>query len=241
MKSLILASGFGTRLYPLTATKAKALLEYKGKAIISHIVDKVPENIDILVNTNKKFEADFRQWQGTIGRAVTLCVEPVFTEEQAFGAIGSLDYWIRTKKIDDDLLVIAGDNYFEFDIRRFIAAYNGKNTLVAVYDIGDKTEAKRFGVVQLDGKRITKFVEKPAQPKSSLIAIACYIIPPRIFPLLFRYCDQDKRDNLGNFISYLVETDEVYAYTFSDTWFDVGSLEVYQSLQQTTSEMSENI
>jgi len=238
MKALILASGFGTRLYPLTLTKAKALLEYKGKALISHIVGKIPQDVDILVNINKKFEADFRRWQGTIGRKVTLCVEPIFTEEQAFGAVGSLDYWIRAKNISDDLLVIASDNYFEFDLRRFIAAYNGENALTAVYDVGDRNKASQYGVVQLDGHRITELVEKPAQPKSSLIAIACYIFPTRIFPLLFQCFARGKRDNLGNFISHLVETDEVYAYTFSETWFDVGSIDVYESLQQADTEKS---
>jgi glucose-1-phosphate thymidylyltransferase len=231
MKSLILASGFGTRLYPLTTTKAKGLLEYKGKVLLSHIVGKIPQDIDILVNTNKKFEADFRHWQDAVGRAVTLCVERVFTEEQAFGAVGSLDYWIRAKNITDDLLVIASDNYFELDLRQFIDAYNGKNTLVAVYDIDDKGKASRYGVVQLDEHRITELVEKPAQPKSSLIATACYIFPPRIFSLLFQFCGKGKKDNLGNFIAYLIETDEVHAYTFSELWLDVGSADVYQSLQ----------
>jgi glucose-1-phosphate thymidylyltransferase len=231
MKSLILASGFGTRLYPLTTTKAKALLEYKGKALISHIVDKVPRDIDILVNTNKKFEAGFHRWQATLDRAVTLCVEPVLTEEQAFGAVGSLEYWIRAKNITDDLLVIASDNYFEFDLSRFIAAYNGENTLAAVYDIGDRSKASQYGVVQLDGHRIAELAEKPAQPKSSLIAIACYIFPPRIFPLLYQFCARDKKDHLGNFIAHLIETDEVHAYAFSELWLDIGSIEVYQSLQ----------
>ena len=231
MKSLILASGFGTRLYPLTITKAKALLEYKGKALISHVVDKIPQDIDILVNINKKFEADFRRWQDTIGRAVTLCVEPVFTEEQAFGAVGSLDNWIRAENITDDLLVVASDNYFELDLSKFIAAYNGRNTLVAVYDIGDKSKASQYGVVQLDGCKIAGFEEKPAQPKSSLIAVACYILPPRIFPLLFQCSARGKGDNLGDFIAYLIEKDEVHAYIFSELWFDVGSIEVYESLQ----------
>jgi glucose-1-phosphate thymidylyltransferase len=231
MKSLILASGFGTRLYPLTTTKAKGLLEYKGKALLSHIVDKIPQDIEILVNTNKKFEADFHSWQDAIARAVTLCVESVFTEEQAFGAVGSLGYWIRAKNITDDLLVIASDNYFELDLRQFIAAYNGKNTLVAVYDIDDKSKASRYGVVQLDGHRITELAEKPAQPKSSLIATACYIFPPRIFPLLSQFCARGKKDNLGTFIAYLIETDEVHAYIFSELWFDIGSVDVYQSLQ----------
>ncbi|MBM4446243.1 MAG: nucleotidyltransferase family protein [Chloroflexi bacterium] len=232
MKSLILASGFGTRLYPLTVIKAKGLLDYKGKALISHVVDKIPQDIDILVNTNKKFEADFRRWQESISRVVTLCVEPVFTEEQAFGAVGSLDYWIRAKNIADDLLVIASDNYFEFDLRQFIAAYNGKDTLVAVYDIGDKNKASQYGVVLLDGHRIAELEEKPAQPASSLVAIACYIFPPRVFSLLSQFYAQGKRDNLGNFIAYLIETDEVHAYTFSELWIDIGSIDVYQSLQQ---------
>ncbi|MCJ7514654.1 MAG: sugar phosphate nucleotidyltransferase, partial [Dehalococcoidia bacterium] len=183
-----------------------------------------------LVNINQKFEADFRLWQSMLDRAVTLCVEPVLTEEQAFGAIGSLDYWIRTKNINDDLLVIASDNYFEFDLRNFIAAYKGKHTLAAVYDIGDKSKAVQFGVVRLEGNRIIELVEKPKKPESSLVAIACYIFPPRIFPLLFQCCTAG-RDNLGNFMSFLVEKDEVHAYTFSDRWFDIGSLEVYKSLQ----------
>ena len=227
MKSLILASGFGTRVYPLTYYKAKGLLEYKGKPIINYIVDKIPQDIDILVNTNKKFEDDFRHWRSTINRKVILCIEPVFTEEQIFGAIGSLDYWIRTKNIMEDLLVIASDNYFGLDLLQFISAYNGKNVLVATYDIGDKTKANQFGVAQVDGRKIIEFEEKPIEPKSSLVATACYILPQRIFPLLSQYCSEGKRDNLGNLIAYLVDIDEVHAYPFSDLWFDIGSIGVF--------------
>lgn len=223
VKSLILASGFGTRLYPLTISKAKGLLEYKGKALITHIAEKIPRDIDILVNTNKKFEADFRSWQDTISRQVTLCVEPVFSEEQKFGAIGSIDYWIKAKNITEDLLVIASDNYFEFDLSRFIAGYNGRNTLVAVYNLDDISKASQFGVIQLEGQRIIAFEEKPAEPKSSLIATACYIIPQRVFPLISQYCAEGKRDNLGSFIAYLMAKDEVCAHAFSELWFDAGS------------------
>ena len=232
MKTLILASGFGTRLYPLSINKAKGLLQYKGKTIISHIVDKIPPDIDILVNTNKKFEADFRRWQNNIDRKITLCIEPVFTEKQTLGAIGSLDYWIRTKNITDDLLVIASDNYFEFDVLQFIATYNGNNTLVCIYDVGDKTKAKQFGVVQLDGLKVIKLEEKPIEPKGTLVATACYIFPHRIFPLLSKYCAKGLRDNLGGFIAYLVDRDEVHAYTFTGPWFDVGSIDVYKSIDK---------
>jgi glucose-1-phosphate thymidylyltransferase len=225
MKCLILASGFGTRLYPLTTYKAKALLGHKGKPLLSHILDRIPRNIDTLVSCNRKFEADFRQWQKSAARQVELCVEDVWTEEQKKGAVGSLEFWVNSKNIAEDLLVIAGDNYFEFSLAEFISAYNGKNVLVAVYDIGDMSKASRFGVVRLDDNRIVEFQEKPAQPHSSLISTGIYIFPPRIFPLLSRYRAKGKGDNLGSFISHLVEKDEVHARIFTETWLDVGSAE----------------
>ena len=56
MKSLVLSSGFGTRLYPLTLTVAKGLLEYRGRPLIDYVIDKLLPDVDILVNVNKKFE-----------------------------------------------------------------------------------------------------------------------------------------------------------------------------------------
>ena len=222
LKSLIMAGGFGVRFYPLAINKAKALLEYKGKPLMTYLINKIPRDIDILVTTNTKFEADFCQWQRTIDRRVELCIEEAWTEEQKKGAVSALNFWIGRKSITGDLLVIAGDNYFEFDMTQFIAAYNGNNTLVAIYDIGDRIKASQFGVVQLDSYRIAEFEEKPANSKSSLIATACYILPPRVFPLLRQYCSEGRRDNLGSFISYLVEIDEVHGYLFSEKWFDIG-------------------
>jgi len=223
MKCLILAGGFGTRLYPLITNKSKALLEYKGKPLLSHLVDKVPRDIEIMVSTNLKFEPDFRRWQQGVDREIDLCVEEIWSDEEKKGAVGSLNFWVTTRNIKEDLLVIASDNYFEFDLSQFIAAYDGNNTLVAVHDIGDQSQASRFGVVRLDGYRLAELKEKPAKPKSSLIATACYILPPRVFPLLRRYCSSGRRDNLGSFISHLVATDQVHGYLFIKPWFDIDS------------------
>ena len=235
MKVLVLASGFGTRLYPLTINKAKALLDYKGKPLLTHIVAKVPEAIDILISTNRKFEADFCRWQKGINRRVEICIEDVWIEKQDKGAVGSLNFWVSRKAIAEDLLVIAGDNYFELDFSLFIASYNGKNTLVAVHDIGDKSKASQFGVARLDGHKIIELQEKPANPESSLIATACYILPPRIFPFLSQYCSEGIRDNLGSFIAYLIDRDEVHAYVFDELWLDVASTSAYNLPRQDSS------
>jgi glucose-1-phosphate thymidylyltransferase len=223
MKCLIMAGGFGTRLYPLIANKSKALLEYKGKPLLSHLADKVPRNIDVMVSTNLRYEADFRRWQQAADREIDLCIEAIWSEKQKKGAVSSLNFWVANKDISEDLLVIAGDNYFEFDLAQFIAAYDGQNTLVAVHDIGDRSRAGQFGVVRLDGSRLSGLEEKPAHPASSLIATACYIFPPRIFPVLGQYCSGGKRDNLGSFIAHLIEVDQVQGYLFTEPWFDIGS------------------
>ena len=102
---------------------------------------------------------------------------------------------------------------------------------MAVYDIGDKSKANHFGVVRLKQHKIVEFQEKPTRAKSSLIATACYICPPQIFPLLSQYCSEGKRDNLGSFIAYLLDKDEVHAYTFTELWFDIGSPPNYRKLE----------
>lgn len=223
MKCLILASGFGTRLYPLTQKTAKGLLPYQGKPVISHIIEKVPDAIDIFVTVNRKFASQYEDWKKGLERYVTLWVEPVDNEEQMLGAVGSLDYWAKGNSIEDDLLVIAGDNYFDSSLEDFISAFNSKDTLIAVYDIGSRDEARQFGVVKLDGTRVVELTEKPQNPQSSLVSTACYIFPSRIIPLLDLYCKNIKRDNLGSFISYLAEEDSVHAYVIDGAWFDIGS------------------
>ena len=222
---MILASGFGTRLYPLTRDTAKALIEYRGKPLLTHIVQKIPHNIDILLVTNRKFEVDFRRWQDNTDRRAKIAIEDVWTEKDKKGALGSLTFGIEQGNINEDLLVLASDDYFEFDLSRFVAAYNGENALVAVHDIGDKDRARQFGVVEVERGRIVKCEEKPMHPKTSLIGIACYILPPRLFPVLSRYHHEHPEiDQLGHFITYLVEYDAVDAYVFTELWLDTADI-----------------
>ncbi len=223
MKCLILASGFATRLYPLTLTRAKPLLVYRGRPLLSHLVDCLPADLDITVTVNRKFEKDFRAWQETAPRKVELLVEEVWNERQSLGAIGSLSNAITRLSIREDILALAGDNYFEFSIPDFIRTCNGVNTLLAVYDIGSKEAAKDLGVLAVEGSKVVEFEEKPARPKSSLVATGCYILPARIFPILEDYCASHRRDNLGDFIRHLVEEDEVHAWSFQEEWLDIGS------------------
>lgn len=229
MLCLILAGGFATRLYPLTINKAKALLEYKGKPVITHIVERIPQNINILVSTNKKFEADFLDWGSTIDRPVEILVEEAVNEGQKKGAVSAIDFWIKSRNITENIIIIAGDNYFEFDLADFIAEFNARDVMIAVYDTGNTERAydtallRQFGLVSLENNRIIRFDEKPLQPKSNIIATGIYVLPQRIYPLLSQYCRECDRDNLGHFAGYLLDKEEVYAYIFSEFWQDIGN------------------
>jgi len=224
MKCLILASGFGTRLRHVTKKTAKGLLPYKGKPVINYILQKIPADMDVYVNANKRFEPQFRQWQKTLARDIHLFIEPVKDEQQNLGAVGSLEYWARENNIDDDVIVVASDNYFEMDMADFIAHFDGRHTLVAIHDVLNKEEACQFGVVKLRDKRVVELVEKPENPRSSLVATACYIFPARMLSILHEYCSRDKKDNLGDFIAYLIRHDEVHACVFEGLWFDIGNV-----------------
>jgi glucose-1-phosphate thymidylyltransferase len=168
---------------------------------------------------------DFRCWRENIDMKIEMDVEDVWTEKQKKGALGSLTFWIEQADINEDLLILASDNYFEFDLSQFIAAHSGRNTLVAVHDIGDRNRAGQFGVVEVEKGRIVKCEEKPKHPKTSLIGIACYIFPPRLFAVLSSFHDQHPElDELGHFITYLVKYDEVDAYIFTEICKDIASI-----------------
>jgi glucose-1-phosphate thymidylyltransferase len=229
MKCLILAGGFATRLYPLTLNRAKALLEYKGAPVITYILNKIPIEIPVLVSTNKKFESDFIEWRKAYNRSIKVCVEEAVNDEQKRGAVGAIDYWIKKEQIAEDLLVIAGDNYFEMDLHKMISSLNGRDAVIAVYDVGDKEKACEFGktcqvgLVHLKGNRIMRLDEKPEKATSSIVSTGIYILPVRLFSSLSRYCSEGKKDNMGSLISYFLNNKEkIYAFVFNEKWMDIG-------------------
>ena len=116
MKAIVLAAGYATRLRPLTDTWAKELLPVGGKPILTSIVESietVAEVDEVHVVTNARKAPAFVEWAQ--GREVTVHDDGTSTNEDRLGAIGDMQFVIERAGIDDDLLVIAGDNLFEFD------------------------------------------------------------------------------------------------------------------------------
>lgn len=231
MKAFVLAGGFATRLWPLTERRAKPLLPVAGKPIISHLVDGIPSAIPVTISTNAAFGQSFASWAKELNRpGLTLVIEQTAKDDHKLGALGALAQWITAEKIDDDILVLTGDNYLGFPLPDFIAAYSGK-PLLAAHDIGDLDRARAFGTVVAPGndrlRSVQAFEEKPAHPKSTLVSAGCVILPRATLPVLIDFARRSP-DNLGGIMEeYLRKNIAVECFVFSQPWIDIGSFASY--------------
>jgi glucose-1-phosphate thymidylyltransferase len=230
MKALILAAGYATRLRPLTDTWAKELLPVGGRPIVDRIVDKLAEVDDldeVHVVTNARKAPAFREWSRD--RDVIVHDDGTTSNDDRLGAIGDMLFVVQQAGIDDDLLVIAGDNLFDFRLADLVSFWRSKGlaSAVAVRDVGSLELASHYGVVELaDDGRMRSFVEKPADPVSSLAATATYVFHREHVRLLGPYLEGEHgSDQPGRFIGWLQRHEPVYGWVFDEAWFDIGNHE----------------
>jgi glucose-1-phosphate thymidylyltransferase len=224
VKALILAAGYATRLSPLTDDMPKQLLPVGGRPIVDWILDRIREAgiDDVHLVTNARFAPLFADWAAQ--QNVTIHDDGTTSNETRLGAIGD----IRFVGLDDDLLVIAGDNLFEFSLAEYVDFWREKGgSAVAVYDVQDRELAKKYGIVAVDeNDRIVEFVEKPDDPPSTLAATAAYLYRRDHVKLVDEYLERGNNpDQPGNLVAWLHEREPVYAYRFSGGWYDIGDRE----------------
>ncbi len=229
MRAFILAGGFATRLWPLTEKRAKPLLPIAGRPLISHLVESLPKDLPITVSTNAAFAEGFRAWAAALERRVELVVERTANDSQKLGALGALAAWVQEERIDDDVLVLTGDNHLGFRMEDFLARFD-TDPLVAAHDIGDLARASAFGTVvldPLDPPRVAAFEEKPKAPKTTLVSAGCAVLPRAALPVLLEYAALHP-DNVGGIFEELLHRGaRVEAFVFTEPWIDIGSFQTY--------------
>ncbi|MDD4319265.1 MAG: NDP-sugar synthase [Candidatus Peribacteraceae bacterium] len=232
MQAFILAGGFATRLWPLTEKRAKPLLPLAGRPLISHLIEKIPEHIPVIVSTNAAFFPGFQEWESTVplNRHVRLLVETSRSDAQKMGALGALAEWITQENVQDDILLLTGDNYLGFSLTHFLSAARQGVPLLASHDIGDRGKASSFGTVLVDPAHptsITGFEEKPKEPKTSLVSTGCSLLPKDVLPLLLAFA-ADHPDNVGGIFEELLRKHiPVDCFAFEQPWLDIGSFSSY--------------
>jgi glucose-1-phosphate thymidylyltransferase len=230
VNGLVLAAGYATRLRPLTDRVPKQLLPVGGRAMLDWIADKLeemPELRELHVVTNARYAPAFADWAETRG-GVTVHDDGTTSNDDRLGAIGDLRFVLgRTPLAADHLLVIAGDNLFDASLADYAAWWGGKGTAsaLAVYDVGDRGLARQYGIVELGpDERVLGFVEKPAEPPSTLAATATYLFHREHVGLVEEYlAEGNPADQPGNFIAWLYRREPVYGYALPGEWHDIGT------------------
>ena len=241
MKAVLLCAGYATRLYPLTKDQPKPLLPLAGKPILDYLFDKL-EGIDsveqIFLITNDRFFPHFRDWAKSRHDPweIRVVSDGTSTNETRLGAIGDLAFVVKKFGVSDDLGVFAGDNLFLFDLKGFMAFAQRCRPCASlgVVNVQQRELASRYGIVQVNHKgQIVEFIEKPKEPPSTLASTGVYWFPKESLNFLDRYIREGHNaDRPGDYISWLVQVDRVFAYRFEGLWYDIGDLESYREAER---------
>ncbi|MDD5583959.1 MAG: nucleotidyltransferase family protein [Candidatus Omnitrophica bacterium] len=228
MRILILAAGYGTRLYPLTLNLPKPLIPINGKPVINFLLDKVrvfPFPVkEIKVVCNDKFYKNFLHWKKQCDIKVKIVNDGSTTPENRLGAIRDIKFAIG--KTLDDWLVLGGDNLFEDTLVDFMRFVHKRKPypVIGVHTLKDKKLASRFGVVIMNKKgRIEKLLEKPADPPTNMVASCIYYFPKESLTLLDAFLNAGHNtDASGKYIAWLAQQEDVFGYILKGDWLDVG-------------------
>ncbi|MFB6176690.1 MAG: sugar phosphate nucleotidyltransferase [Halobaculum sp.] len=233
MQAVVLAGGYATRLWPITRNRPKMFLPVGEETVIDEIFAdlEADDRIDeVYVSTNERFAEEFEDYLADSPfEKPRVSVEDTSDESEKFGVVGALAQLIDREGVDDDMLVIAGDNLISFDVAEFVDFFEDAGTpSLAAYDVGSRERAKSYGLVELDGDEIVNFQEKPDDPNSTLVSIACYAFTEETLPLFDTYLSNDNNpDEPGWFVQWLQDRDAVHAFTFDEAWYDIGTPEAY--------------
>ena len=237
MKCLILAAGYATRLYPLTENFPKPLLEVKGKTILDWLVDDIDASGAIdeyVVISNHKYAHHFAAWAKTKSQKITVVDDGTDTNETRLGAVKDIQYAIDQLGLEDDMLVIAGDNVLDFSLTKFIAYSQKKQTsCVMRYYEADEKKLLKTGVVTVDDRdKVLRMTEKSPAPETH------WCCPP-----FYYYTKQDARlvktgidsgcgtDAPGSYIAWLCTQTTVHAMEMPGKRYDIGNLESYEKVK----------
>ena len=238
MKCLILAAGYATRLYPLTENFPKPLLEVRGKTILDWMIDDIDTlgTVDeYVVISNHKFAHHFEDWAARKMQKITVVDDGTDTNETRLGAVRDIAFAIDRLALDDEMLVIAGDNLLDFSLTEFIKYAKDKQTsCIMRYFEENDAKLRKSGIVEIDETdRILSMEEKPAQPKSH------WCCPPFYF-----YTREDAKlvgdgiaagcgvDAPGSYIAWLSSVRPVHAMKMPGRRYDIGNLESYENVKK---------
>lgn len=238
MKCVLLCAGYATRMYPLTENFPKPLLEIKGKPLIDYLIDDLENNNlieEYIIVSNHKFIEHFNNWKKNhSNNKIKILDDGSDSNDNRLGAVKDILFAIEKADINDDIIVLAGDNLLDFSLKGFIEFSNKKNsnTVMRYYE-PELKRLQRTGVAVIDDKdKILEMIEKPEDPKSNWAIPPFYIFKKESLIEIENGIEAGcKTDSPGGFIEWFCKRNDVYAYEMPGKRIDIGNLEDYYKMK----------
>jgi glucose-1-phosphate thymidylyltransferase len=244
MIAILLCAGFGTRMYPLTQDRPKALLPVAGKAVIDYLIEQLAEfpgleTIHLVSNGRffPQFQAWAREWTAVLGsQGITLQLhnDGVLDNENRLGSNGDLAFVLNQIDLPDGALIAAGDNIFLFELGPVWDQFLQKReNLVLVVAQEDRQKLQRTGVAVLGKEdRLAQFFEKPKDPPSQWACLPCYFLNQSALHKVKAFVnDVDPPDAMGYLIGHLVDNETICAVKVAEGRLDIGNLADYETAE----------
>ncbi|MBI2144043.1 nucleotidyltransferase family protein [Candidatus Woesearchaeota archaeon] len=244
MKAIITAAGYASRLWPLTKDIPKPLIEVKGKPIVEHILNRiaeVPDVDEVFIVTNAKFLPLFENWlqaarPGLPSVPVKLVSDGTTSNDDRLGQVGDIHFVIGQEMVDDDMVVVAGDNLFNFSLLPACNAFlQQQKILNPLYESKSYKAARESGSVDIDEEtgEFVEFLEKAPMPKSTLISLGIYFFPRQKLQLVRKYiAEKNNPDKMGYFLMWLMKQEKVLGHVYTEKWFDIGWIEALETARK---------
>ncbi len=246
MKSIILAAGYATRLYPLTENFPKPLLKVGEKSILDRLIDDIDSCEEItehIVISNHKFYKYFDLWKKSriFNHPVTILDDGSTENENRLGAVKDICFALIQCNINEKVIVLAGDNILDFSLIDFIVYQKEKNTacIMRHYE-GEIKKLQKTGVAIIDeNDKVLEMQEKPVEPKSNWAVPPFYIYTKDDIPYIKKACTLDANgkticatDAPGDFIAWFCSQRPVHAWLMAGHRHDIGDLKSYEEAKK---------
>ena len=240
MKTIVLAAGYATRLYPLTRNFPKPLLEIAGKSILDRLledIDSIPEINEHIIISNARYYDHFVEWKekSKLKNPITIINDGSVSNETRLGAVRDIQFAIESCSINDDILVVAGDNVIDFSFKSLVDLFKEKNSAVIMCNYEDDIQVLRRGGVMVPDKdfKVISMEEKPHDPKSNWSVAPFYIYKKSELDLIKKGIEEGcATDAPGSFVCWLCTQTDVYALRSEGMRYDIGTLESYENVKK---------
>ncbi|MFL6214464.1 MAG: sugar phosphate nucleotidyltransferase [Blastocatellia bacterium] len=240
MKAVILAAGFGTRLWPLTEDRTKPAIPFLNRPLIAYAVDYLAAYgiRDIIINLHHQPESIRR----ALGDGSALGVGIHYSlEDEILGTSGAIDR-VRDQLLDDDFIVINGKIVTDIDLEAAVREHRERQA-IATLVLKENVAREYFSIVEVDARRlVTRFAGFPEtvsveasasdtggglvkSESAPLMFTGIQVLSPRIFDYVPRHCFS--HSTIHVYPRAIAEGEPVVAHIADGNWFEMSTLDRY--------------